>query len=392
MTGGVTLEQVEGWGEDLKVFISMADPLFGRPEPRVNFADFIGALLSDVQRKNGWQIAEKAGHPGPDRQQHLLDRAVWDADALRDLVRTEVVTHLGADEAGIHAVLAVDETAALKKGGKSVGVAPQYAGITGQVENCQTMVMLTYATSLGHAFIDRSLYLPAGWTDDRARCDEAGVPAEIGFATKPALAVAMLERTLKAGVRAPVAADSVYGRDPAFRRFCHDKSLTYVVQVPCDLPLVLAGDKIRADAVLPAVAKEIEIEWQRKSCGEGSKGFRYYDWAWIGKVGIDDGPAEGFDHALLVRRSVSDPEDVTYLLAHSPVRTPLTELIRIGGSRWSIEEDNRTEKNDIGLDHYEVRKWTPWHRHVTCCMLAGAFLAITRAAELGKGQAGPDRV
>ena len=369
----------------------MTDRLFARPEPRVNFADFIGCLLSDVPRKNGWQIAAHAGHVSPDRQQKLLAEAAWSADALRDLVREQVVTHLGAEQAGGHAVLVVDETAALKKGDKSVGVSYQYAGITGQVERCQTMVMLTYATCLGHSYIDRSLYLPQTWTGDPVRMAEAGVPEEVGFSTKPALAVAMIDRALSAGVRGAVAADSVYGRDPDFRIFCRDNDLTYVVQVPCDLPVTLVGDKIRADAVAGALTDPHLLRWQRYSSGEGSKGLKYHDWAWIGGIGIDDGPADGFEYSLLIRRSVSDPTDITYLLAHAPVRTPLPKLIRIGGDRWAIEEDNRIGKSEIGLDHYEVRKWTPWHRHVTSCMFAAAFLAITRAAELGKDQAEPDR-
>lgn len=390
MTGGVTLEQVEGWGEDLRSFISMADGLFARPEARVNFADFVGCLLAPVSRKNGWQVAAHAGHATPDRQQNLLARASWSADDLRDLVRETVVTCLSADQVSAHAVLVVDETAALKAGRKSVGVGYQYAGITGQVENCQTMVMLTYATCQGHAYIDRSLYLPESWTDDPERCREAGVPKNVEFATKPALAVAMLRRTLSAGVAGAVAADSVYGRDPGFRKFCRDNDLTYAVQVPSDLHVGFDEGRLRVDAVAGSLPEPGELDWQRYSCGEGSKGLKYHDWAWIGGIDIDDGPAEGFGYSLLIRRSVSDPTDITYLLAHAPVRTPLPQLIQIGGDRWAIEEDNRIGKNEIGLDHYEVRKWTSWHRHVTSCMFAAAFLAITRAAELGKGQAEPD--
>jgi SRSO17 transposase len=390
MTGGVTLERVEGWGGDLRSFISMADELFARPEARDNFADLITGLLAAVPRKNGWQLAAHAGHPTPDRQQNLLMRGSWNADDLRDLVREQVVTHLGSDQASEDARLVVDETAALKAGRKSVGVAYQYAGITGQVENCQTMVMLTYATCHGHSYIDRSLYLPSSWTDDPERCREAGVPKDVEFATKPKLATAMIARALEAGVTGAVAADSVYGRDRDFRRFCRDNHLTFVLQVPSDLHVTLAGAKIRVDAVAGALSQPELLEWQRYSSGEGSKGLKYHDWAWIGGIGIDDGPADGFEYSLLIRRSVSDPTDITYLLAHAPVRTPLPKLIRIGGDRWAIEEDNRIGKNEIGLDHYEVRKWTPWHRHVTSCMFAAAFLAITRAAELGKGQAEPD--
>jgi SRSO17 transposase len=390
MTGGVTLEQVEGWGEDLKAFISMTGRLFTRPEPRVNFADFIGCLLSDVSRKNGWQIAAHAGHLTPDRQQKLLSGAKWDADELRDIVRNVVVEHLGADGAGDDAVLVFDETAAIKQGTKSVGVARQYAGITGQVENCQTMVMMSYATTRGHSFIDRMLYLPESWTDDMERRAEAGVPEDLRFETKPALATAMLARSLAAGVRGAVAADEVYGRDPRFRQYCHDEALTYVVHVPTNLPVTVGRNRTDAKGAARMLAQAGDAPWQRYSCGEGSKGLRYYDWWWLGGIDIGQVPADGFEHTLLVRRSVANPGDVHYLLAHAPARTPLPELVGIGGLRWAVEEDNAIGKDEIGLDQYEVRKWTPWHRHVTSCMFAAAFLAITRASELGKGSAGPD--
>jgi SRSO17 transposase len=217
------------------------------------------------------------------------------------------------------------------------------------------------------------------------------VPGDVGFATKPVLAVAMLRRALSAGVCGAVAADSVYGRDPYFRKYCRDNHLTYVLQVPSDLHVGFGEAKFWVDAVAGALTDPGLLAWQRYSCGEGSKELKYPDWAWTGGIDIDGGGADGFEYSLLIRRSISDPADVTYLLAHAPVRTPLPELIKIGGGRWSIEEDNRIGKSEIGLDHYEVRKWIPWHRHATSCMFTAAFLAITRAAELGKDQAEPDR-
>lgn len=289
----------------------------------MNFADFIVGLLAAVPRKNGWQIAAQAGHPTPDRQQNLLARGSWNADDLRDLVRDTVVSNLGADQASERAVLVVDETAALKQGDKSVGVAYQYAGITGQVERCQTMVMLTYATCHRHAYIDRALYLPSSWTDDPERCREEGVPKDVRFATKPALAAAMIGRALTAGVAGAIAADSVYGRDPDFRKFCRDNDLTFVVQVPSDLHVMLADAKIRVAAAAGALTRPELLGWQRYSSGEGSKGLKYHDWAWIGGIEVDGGPADGFEYSLLIRRSVSKPTDITYLLAHAPVRTPL---------------------------------------------------------------------
>lgn len=380
MTVGVTEEQVRGWGAGLEGFIAGVFGLFARPEPRVTFAAFIRALLGDVPRKNGWQVAAHAGWVSPDRQQKLLSEASWDADALRDVVRERVVAGLGRDGA----VWVVDETAALKKGTESVGVSRQYAGVTGQVENCQTMVMLTWAAAAGHSFIDRALYLPRVWASDPERMARAKVPAGVGFATKPQLAIGMLARGLAAGLRAPIAADGVYGQDRKLRRFCHENKLTYVMHVPGWTLVELASGKVRADGVLEVLAGldgDGPVPWRRYTGAAGSKGLRRYDWAWIGGIGLDAEVAQGFEQTLLARRSTSDPDDVCYLLAHAPADTPLIDLIRIDAARWTVEEDNKTGKGEVGLDHYEVRTWRSWHRHVTCAMFAAAFLAITRAAE-----------
>jgi SRSO17 transposase len=300
--------------------------------------------------------------------------AQWDADALRDAVRDYVVAGLGCEDG----VLIADDTQAIKKGVKSVGVAPQHCGATGQTENCQVMPMLTYASRHGHAFVDRELYLPRRWTDDPARCAEAGVPEDRGFATKPELVIGVLDRALNATVPFRYfAADSGYGRDPALRAWCHTREVPYVMAVPIDLPLVdPRGRATRPDRVLAAVSP---AAWERRSCGNGTKGARYYDWAAVAVTVKDQPPAAGHVHTLLIRRSVSEPAEIEYFLAHAPQTTPIPELIAVAGMRWKIEENNEQGKDLLGLDQYQVRKWTPWHRHVTSCMLAHAFLAVTRA-------------
>ncbi len=216
----------------------------------MTFGLLVRALLSDVAKKNCWGLSEHVGLAHPQRFQHFLNAVSWDADVLRDEVRGVVLNGL-ADVGG---ALVLDDTQVIKKGVESVGVAYQHCGLTGQTENCQVMVMLTYASVHGHAFIDWELYLPVVWTPDRARCVKAGVPADRGFVTKPHLGINMLTRAL-ADARLAfrwVVADSGYGRDPLLRQFCHDQRLSYVLAVPVDLPLHGArGEPLRPDVVLP---------------------------------------------------------------------------------------------------------------------------------------------
>ena len=334
--------------------------MFTRPEPRATFGDLVRGLLADVPRKNSWQLADHVGHPTAHRLEWLLNGARWDADALRDEVRGYVVANLGGEDG----VLIADDTQAVKKGDKSVGVAPQHCGATGQTENCQVMPMLTYASRLGHAFIDRELYLPRRWIDDPARCAEAGVPAARGFETKPELVTGMLERAVAAGVPFRyLAADAGYGRDPGLRDWCHIHAVRYVMAVPVDLPLVdPCGRATRPDRLLAALSDAV---WERRSAGNGTKGVRYYDWAAVAVTVKDQPPAGGYAHTLLVRRSVSEPDEIEYFLAHTPAATPIPKLIAVAGIRWRIEENNEQGKDLLGLDQYQVRKWTPWHRHVT---------------------------
>jgi SRSO17 transposase len=387
----VVVEDLVGWDADLRALTDGVGWLFQRPEPRRVFADFVRALLADVPKKNSWGLAEHAGYATPRPFEHLLDGAVWDVELLRDAVRSYVVEHLGSDQAA----LVADDTAVIKKGDRSVGVAPQYCGLTGQTENCQVMPMLGYATDSGHAFVDRELYLPAAWTDDPARCKAAGVPAARAFATKPQLVTGMLARALAAGVPFRwFAADSGYGRDPDLRGFCHERAVAYVMAVPCDLPLVgVRGGATRPDKVLRAGGHI----WERRSAGSGSKGRRTYDWAVRAVTVKDQAPADGYAHHLLIRRS-KEPKrrkeqvamhEIEYFLVHAPADTPVPEMIRAAGLRWKIEQDNQTGKDQLGLDHYQVRKYTPWHRHVTLAMLAAAFLTVTRA-NLGKDPMPPE--
>ncbi|MEW2490875.1 IS701 family transposase [Streptomyces sp. NPDC048411] len=386
----MTAEQIAEWDAELSSLTALLGYLFNRPEPRVVFAQFIEGLLAELPKKNGWTLSERAGHVTADRMQWLLNGSVWDADRLRDAVRDYVVSHLGDGEAS----LVIDDTQAQKKGTKSVGVAFQHCGLTGDVRNCQTMVMLTYATTAGHAFIDRRLYLPEDWTDDRERCREAGVPDDIAFATKPELAITMLEQARAGAVPFSwVLADAGYGRDPQLRTWCHGRKVPYVFGVPVDLPLDGPPGKPRQPAVRRAddllhYAKARD-QWERRSCGDGAKGERLYDWTAFAVQVKDENPADGFTHWLVLRRSVHPNRrgkdgrlhrEIAYFLVHAPAGTTVSEIIARAGGRWQIEEDNEINKQLVGLAQYQVRKWTPWHRHVTACMLATAFLSVQRAA------------
>ncbi|WP_245878077.1 IS701 family transposase [Streptosporangium subroseum] len=379
MTCRLTYDLVVSWDVELTALTErITGPLFTRPEPRQTFSDLVRALLADVPRKNSWQLADHVGHRTAYRFEWLLNGAKWDADALRDEIRSYVLKHLGRDDG----VLIADDTQAIKKGGKSVGVAPQYCGATGQVENCQVMPMLAYASSAGHTFINRRLYLPESWVDDADRRAAAGVPAHVTF-TKPHQVIAMLTEELIAGTPfGYFCADSGYGRDPALRAFCHEEEIAYVMAVPVDLPLIaVQGTAEPLGHVLDRLLARGGVGlWERRSCGAGTKGARLYDWAAVAVAVKDQLPTCGFAHTVLIRRSIADPAEVEFFLAHAPTGTAITELIKTAGLRWKIEENNQSGKDLLGLTQYQVRKWAPWHRHVTTAMLALAFLAVTRAS------------
>jgi SRSO17 transposase len=372
---------ISRWAAGLDALHGRIAHRFGRAEVRERARRYLGGLLGPVSRRNGWQVAEHLGERHPRGVQRLLDAARWDADAVRDDLRAYVVEHLG-DARG---VLVVDETGFLKKGTKSVGVARQYSGTAGRTENCQVGVFLAYAGRQGRAFLDRALYLPKAWADDPARRAEAGVPATVRFATKGALAKAMLRRAFEAGVPAAwVVGDTVYGTDPGLRPWLEAERRAYVLAVPKSHRVWLGERQASAQT---AVAGMPTAAWTRLSAGEGSQGPRWYDWAWLPLVG--DGPP-GWGRWLLARRSVSDPRELAYYRVFAPLGTPLAETVRAAGSRWVIEEGFERAKGEVGLDQYEVRRWEAWHRHVTFALLAHAYLEVTRLAatrEGGKGGA-----
>jgi len=357
---------------------------FGRIELRGRVRGFLLALLADLPRKNCWTIAEHAGDATPDGMQHLLARAVWDTDGMREDLRDYVVEHLG--EPG--AVLVIDETGDVKKGRATVGVQRQYTGTAGRIENSQVAVYLTYSAAAGHALIDRELYLPRSWIDDPARCAAAGVPAGGAFATKPALATAMLTRALDAGVPAGwVAGDEVYGADPDLRAALEVRGVGYVLAIAGNRRLPTVAGPLRADALAAALPRRA---WQRLSAGPGAKGQRYYDWAWLelpapARPGAAVGPGCWW---LLIRRSRRTGELAFYRCYH-PTPARLIQLVAIAGRRWTVEESFQGGKGLAGLDEHQVRRWLPWRRWTLLAMLAHALLVVLAAGEHAAGTPPP---
>ena len=364
-----TVEEITDWRGGLDALHGRIGHRFRRAEARERAQRYLAGLLDRVERKNGWQLAEHLGEPGPQGVQRLLNAADWDVDAVRDDLRSYVTEHLG-DPAG---VLIVDETGFLKKGTKSVGVQRQYSGTAGRIENCQIGVFIGYASSQGRAFLDRELYLPQEWAHDSERRREAGVPEAVTFATKPQVAQRMLERAFASAVPAAwVTGDEIYGDDGTFRRWLADGDHPYVLAVSASHPVWHNGAQQRADQLIAAVPPQA---WAALSAGTGSQGERLYDWVCF-QLPYESAPETS--HWLLARRSLSDPTEFAYYRVFAPVDTPVATMVRVAGMRWAIEASFEDAKGVVGLDHYEVRKWTAWYRHITLALLAHAYLEVTR--------------
>lgn len=347
-------------------------PCFARSETRERVKAYLRGLLSPVERKNGWQLAEEAGFSTPYAMQYLLNRAVWESDQVRDQLQIYVREMMG-DQRGVYIL---DETGFLKKGKKSVGVQRQYSGTAGRVENCQIGVFLAYATQTGQTLVDRELYLPKSWTQDRQRCREADVPEEVTFATKPQLAARMLWRALDAGLCAKwVTGDCVYGSHRPLRAGLEERSQAYALCVKCSESVDVQGERKRVDRIAADLGAD---QWQRLSAGSGSKGPRLFDWAC---VELDKPEQEGWQRCLVVRRSLLEgekPADLAYVLVFAPCGTTLQEMVAPIGTRWTVEQCFEEGKGEVGLDEYEVRSWHGWFRHITLSMLAHAFLMVLR--------------
>ncbi len=400
----MTFEELDTWSEDFESFHNRFAHLFSRSEPCEQSAKYIRGLMARIQRKNGWQIAEEMGDSTPDSTQRLLYHALWCADAARDGLEHFVVEIFGDD----NGIGVVDETGFLKQGDDSVAVQRQYSGTAGKVDNCQIGTFLSYATPCGHVFLDRRLYMPETWCIDEERRAKAKVPQWVEFRTKPEQAIEMLEHAWEQGVPMRwVTGDEVYGDAPKLRDAVGDHKRLYVFAVSSNAPMWierprvkksrgkkgkrdrrrtkvrLAKDAPSSTTAASVVAAFPAQQWERLTVAEGEKGPRIYDWARIRVVETRDG-LPGPDSWLLARRSVSDPEDISYYLSNAPVETSLLELAQVASTRYTVEQCIEEAKGETGLDEYEVRHWHSWHRHITLSMMAHAWLASIRYKSIEK--------
>src|SRR6478672_3490714 len=379
MMGASIEETLELWASSLRDVKARIRRLFTQERVAASAGLYLDGLLGDERRKTGWMRAEAAGDPGPWRQQALLGRALWKADALRDLVRDYAVETLSEPDA----VLVIDETGFLKQGRASCGVGRQYTGSAGKITNCQIGVFAAYVSGKGHAFIDRALYLPKAWADDPARRAAAHVPQQIAFATKPHLARAMVERAIAAGVSfAWVAGDSIYGVsavEMALRR----AGKGYVLGVAATSQFTSWGTEPPVAGTAAAIASTLEpAAWRRLSAGVGSKGERLFDWAYLELADLEAAEYNQtlsglWTRGLLIRRNIADGA-LAFFATWCPAGTPVELLVSVEGQRWASEDSFETAKNELGLDHNETRSWHGWHRHVSLVMLAFAMLAAIR--------------
>ena len=364
-----TSTDICGWVQTLCCLHARLAPCFARSEPYRRVLAYLQGILSNTSRKNGWQLAEHAGETRPDGMQRLLSNAVWDTNGVRDDLRSYAIEQLGSTSA----ILAIDETRFPKRGKKSAGVGMQYCGTTGQVENCQVGVFLSYVTPHGHTLIDRELYLPFDWIEDQDRRRAVGIPESARFQTKPELALQMVERLFQAHLPISwVVADTVYGSNLDLRMWLESHHYSYVLAVPCNEPVgfQMPTSRRREEAALVEGFVLHDQDWQRLSMSEGTKGPRLFDWAVVPMLHRweDDGR-----HWLLIRRSTADPLQKASYFVCAPPGTTLSEMVKAIGARWHIEEDFENAK-DVGLDHYEVRSFIGWYRHITLVLLATAYL------------------
>lgn len=370
---GSALEALSEWSHVLKSFQSRIGQHFARSEARQSAFDYLQALMSPVERKNGWQMAEQVGHQSPYQFQHLLGRAQWDADKVTQEVCQYLIEALGQDDG----ILAIDETGFIKQGNHSVGVQVQHCSLTGRLENCQVGVFLAYVSRHGHSLIDRRLYLPQSWCNDADKRGKAGVPETVKFATKPQLAKQILESAFATGIRPRwVVADEVYGNDGKFWWWLEQHyQQSYLLTVASSHSAWTGYQQYRVKDFAQALLDE---QWQRLSCGDGTKGERIYDWT---RIEVNCSNEYGMKRWILLRRNTEKPDDplsTTYYQVYAPANTTLEEMVLVAGQRWRIEECFAIAKDKLGLSEYEVRSWVGWHRHMTLVMAAQAFLTVLR--------------
>ena len=358
--------------------LELLRPCFARTEPWLQAGRYAAALMSDLPGRNGWTLAERAGDRTPDRMQRLLSRAVWDTGAAMSVVRRFAVA--GLDQAarlsgrrGLAAGV-IDETSQVKQGERTAGVKRHYLGCAGKVANGITTVHLAYAREgTGHALIAARQWIPREHLEDPGKRQVMKLPPDLAFRTKGQLAIDLIGEVLADGIRFDVACgDEVYGSCTQLREFLEARGQAYVLRVPSNFYLTVArGVRLTCKAAagrLPAG----DPRWEVRSAGPGSKGQRWYAWAWLGTASPR--------HYLLIRRHLATGE-LAFHYCWVPQGQPvsLTRLIRAAGLRWPVEEDFRSGKGCFGLDESQVRLYTAIARHTVLVMAALAICAVTAA-------------
>ena len=353
------------WGERFEKMFAEVGPCFARSESREKAKGYVRGLMSEVKRKNGWQLAERLGMKSPLALQRLLNEASWDADEVLRVSRRLLIQAGAGDELG--GVGVVDESGFVKKGEHSAGVKRQYCGRLGKVENCQVGVFLGFVSLNLQGFLDRRLYLPQEWCEDEVRCEEARIPPTVrAFKTKPELALDMLRAAWAEGVEmAWVTGDTLYGNSPGFRQGVAESGRCYVLAVTQNHKVRHRGDQ-RIAILLETLTPE---DWTLSTRRHTEHGPLDEQWAFL-RVGFADQ-----EQWLIFRRSDHDTEAY---LSNAPEDTPTNTLLTVILSRYSIERSLQEAKSELGLADYEVRYFHAWQRHVTLCLLAHSFLALCR--------------
>lgn len=391
---------------ELELFLERYAPHFGRDQAQLHAHRFVQGLLLGGDRRSVENIAEAIEGGVVRSLQKFIAQSPWSDGELLEELQRHVTEVLGDPQASLN----VDETGFPKKGTKSVGVKRQYAGCLGRIDNCQIGVCVNYRSPTGHTLIDRRLFLPEEWANDDRRRQEAGVPPEVVFRTKPELALEMVQEAVQRGVPFRwVTADSVYGDSPTFVQGVRGLGRWYVVDTSADarvwltepevIPAGTKGPRGRATtqprvttqpqrvdevvAGLPATA------WKRIVVAEGSQGSRIYEyaflWVWFSEEGLPSGRER-----LLVRRSLRQGAEVKYHRSNAPAEVGLEKLAQVRGGHWSVEQSFEAANGECGLDEYETRGWVGWHHHTALSLLALWFLGLQRR-RLGEKRASDDR-
>ncbi len=373
-----SLQEIGRWPLALIHLHERLTAYFARPEPRQHALLYLQAIVSEIPRKNSWQIAEHAKQARPYGMQRLLSRAVWDEEGVRNEARAFALHSLSPEGPGVahqapYPMLVIDESGFPKRGTKSAGVQRQYCGATGQVDNCQVGVFLSYVTAQGHALIDRELYLPEDWITDAHRRQAAHIPETIVFQTKPELAGHMVQRAQSASLPIHwVVGDTVYGHSTDLRLWLEEQGFSYALAVPSQEVVCVQTPQGYRIAEVASIEQQVldAQDWQRLSMSQGTKGERLFDWAIVPQVhrGTVDGR-----HWLVIRRCLDAPSEKAYYLVFAPPGATLHLIVLAIGARWSIEVDLENAK-DLGLDQYEVRSYVGWYRHITLVLFAAVFL------------------